>query len=127
MVAGTAAFLGRLAVIGRRPWVAITALAIVCAYSIVLAGVYRGFLGSASGGGPALLPLLAVVAMIPVLTSVPITVSGLGLREQLHVVLLAELGVGREEAVGISLLLFGHVLLLSAVGAVLWVRRDRAA
>jgi hypothetical protein len=49
-------------------------------------------------------------------------VNGLGLREQLHALLLQPLGVPREAAVAISLLIFAHLLVSSLVGLVFWLR-----
>ena len=46
----------------------------------------------------------------------------LGLREQLHALLLAPLGVPREVAVAVSLLFFGHLLVSSLLGAVFWMQ-----
>ena len=54
--------------------------------------------------------------------NVPVSVNGLGIREQLHALLLQPLGIPREAAVAISLLLFGHAVLSSVFGFVLWVR-----
>lgn len=61
-----------------------------------------------------------------VLSNVPISINGLGLREQLHVLLLEPLGVPKEVAVAISLLLFGHLLIASAAGGIVWWRTSRA-
>jgi hypothetical protein len=59
--------------------------------------------------------------MTGVLSNVPISLNGLGVREQLHVWLFAPLGVPNEVAVAISLLLFGHILLTSLIGMVVWL------
>jgi hypothetical protein len=81
--------------------------------------LFVGVLGIAligTGG----LPVLMTIASVSVLSSLPIAINGLGLREQLHVLLLGPLGVRREVAVAISLLLFGHLLAASLAGGVLW-------
>ena len=58
--------------------------------------------------------------------NVPISVNGIGLREQLHALLFAALGLSKEVSVGISLLVFSHTLLLSLVGCGLWLRARAA-
>lgn len=84
----------------------------------------RYFLAS---GLPALpvLPVMLVIIGMAVFVNVPLSVNGIGLREQLHVLLFAGLGVQPEVAVWISLLLFSHALLLSLAGCVLWLRVKR--
>jgi glycosyltransferase 2 family protein len=67
--------------------------------------------------------LFAIVTTTAVLSNVPISLNGLGVREQLHVWLLAPLGVPAEVALAISLLMFAHLLVASVVGLVLWLRR----
>jgi len=64
---------------------------------------------------------LCVVAL-SLLSNIPVSVNGLGLREQLHAILLQPLGVPREAAVAISLLIFAHLLVSSLVGLLFWIR-----
>jgi len=59
---------------------------------------------------------------VAVLSNIPIAVNGLGVREQLHAWLLAPLGIPREIAVAISLLLYGHLLVGSLLGLMGWLR-----
>ena len=54
-------------------------------------------------------------------------INGLGLREQLHAILLQPLGVTREAAVAISLLTFAHLLVSSLVGVFFWMQLPAAA
>ena len=46
-----------------------------------------------------------------------------GLREALHSILFAPVGVPREGAVAVSVLVFSQLLLLSAPGLLLWLRQ----
>ena len=71
---------------------------------------------------PAFFTLLTAVTTASLLSNVPVSVNGLGLREQLHALLLQPLGVPREAAVAISLLIFAHLLVSSLVGLVFWLR-----
>ena len=64
--------------------------------------------------------MFAVVTATTVLSNVPISLNGLGLREQLHASLLAPLGIAPEIAVAISLLLYTHLVIASLIGFVLW-------
>lgn len=59
-----------------------------------------------------------VVPLVTLLTLVPISVNGMGLREAGFVVLLAPVGVGAPEAVTLSLLIFAVVALVSLPGIV---------
>ena len=80
-----------------------------------------------ASGLPALpvLPVMLVMLGMSVFVNVPLSVNGIGLREQLHVLLFAGLGVPPEVAVWIALLLFSHSLVLSLVGCVLWLKVKR--
>jgi uncharacterized membrane protein len=53
---------------------------------------------------------------------------GIGLREQLHYLLFGSLGVSKELAVGISLIVFSQFLVLRVLGGLVWLRqRDSAS
>lgn len=58
-------------------------------------------------------PAVAVAALVPV------SVNGIGLREAVYILLLQSVHVTPEKAVGISVLQFGYILLLSASGGLL--------
>lgn len=57
-----------------------------------------------------------LVPLVSLLTLLPITVNGMGLRAGATVVLLAPLGIGREQALSLSLLTFALVFVLSVIG-----------
>lgn len=105
-----------------RPMTFVTAGVIVGAYAWLIAMVYQQYF--AVGNLPALgtLPVLLVIVSMSIFVNVPITVGGIGLREQLHVLLFTAFGVPKEVAVTISLVLFSQSLLLSLVGGALWLR-----
>ena len=71
---------------------------------------------------PPYLTLMTAVTTASLLSNIPVSVNGLGLREQLHAILLQPLGVPREAAVAISLLIFAHLLMSSLVGLLFWLR-----
>jgi glycosyltransferase 2 family protein len=105
-----------------RPALLGQAAAVVIGYSLGVAAIYVIFLWLQIGHGPPFAMMLGVVMTTAVLSNVPIAVNGLGVREQLHVLLLVPLGVPQEAAVAISLLLFGHLLVASLVGLVFWIQ-----
>jgi uncharacterized protein (TIRG00374 family) len=76
-------------------------------------------------------PLLAIAVVVPIVTCIstlPITPSGLGVRENLYVLFLAapSIGIPYAQALLISLIGFGTSLFWSAVGGVLYVTvKDR--
>ena len=109
----------------RSPAVWLQSAATIAAYFVLMTFVYQGFIALQSGQAPGFVAVMMAVASAAVLTNIPITVNGLGLREQLHVLLLTPLGVPKEAAVAISLLLFGHVLLVSVAGGLVWWRLSR--
>jgi hypothetical protein len=65
-------------------------------------------------------PNAAVLAFVPAVASgqvMPISLSGLGIREGLLVLLLHPLGVPTGRAIGIGLLWYGMMLVVSLLGA----------
>ncbi len=65
--------------------------------------------------------IAAVILSIAILTNIPITVNGIGLREQLHFLLFGGLAVAKEVAVSASLLIFALLLVMSLIGSILFV------
>ena len=106
----------------KRPVIMGQAILAVLTYFVGLTLVYFLFLTLHSVPLPSAAALFAVVTTTAVLSNVPISLNGLGVREQLHVWLLAPLGVPGEVALAISLLMFAHLIVASVVGLVLWLR-----
>jgi uncharacterized protein (TIRG00374 family) len=97
-----------MAAAARQPHIVFQSAAVVTTYFFALTGIYRLFLSLDTGAHPSFL------------SNIPVSINGLGLREQLHAILLQPLGVTREAAVAISLLTFAHLLVSSLVGVVFW-------
>jgi uncharacterized protein (TIRG00374 family) len=110
----------------RHPRILGYAGAIVFGYFVALSLVYASFVAISGPSRPSLVAIFAAVSMTGVLTNVPVSLNGLGVREQLHAWLFVPLGVPKEAAVAISLLLFVHVLVASLCGMVLWLTRPGA-
>jgi hypothetical protein len=72
-----------------------------------------------------------VVPLVTLLTLLPVSINGVGLRESAFPLLLAPVGVAAADAVALSLLSFAVVSIASLAGAVVFavgVRRvERAA
>jgi uncharacterized membrane protein YbhN (UPF0104 family) len=64
---------------------------------------------------------IAVIPLILSLASIPLTPGGLGVREALAVTMLGALGVARESALSLSLLVYGAALVWSAVGGLVFI------
>jgi hypothetical protein len=111
-----------MAAAARRPLIVFQSAAVVAMYFLALTGIYRVFLSIDTTAHPAFLTLLTAVTTASLLSNVPISMNGLGLREQLHAILLQPLGVPREAAVAISLLIFAHLLVSSLLGLLFWLR-----
>jgi uncharacterized membrane protein YbhN (UPF0104 family) len=106
----------------KRPVVLLKAVASVLTYFLGITLIYLWFMELYTPIRPSFITVLAVASTTSVLSNVPISLNGLGVREQLHAWLLAPLGVPAEVAVALSLLLFSHLLVASVVGCVFWWR-----
>lgn len=110
-----------------RPVIVWKATAVVLTYATAVAAVYARFVVLQGGTTPPFVAMFAVVTATTVLSNVPISLNGLGLREQLHAALLAPLGIRPELAVAISLLFFAHLLVASLVGWWFWLQAPAAS
>lgn len=61
---------------------------------------------------------LAFVPVIGILSAVPVSINGLGVREAGYVLLFTQVGLSQEQALSISLLYSGMMLILGALGGV---------
>ena len=105
-----------------RPAVIMQAAAVVLVYAVVMTAVYQRFVVVESSARPDFIALFAVATATFVLSNIPVSLNGLGLREQLHASLLAPLGIAPEIAVAISLLIYAHLVVASLIGLVFWLR-----
>lgn len=107
---------------GCRPATLAASGAVVFTYILLLALVYRTYFTAAGLAAPGLLATMNVLVSMSVFVNVPLSVGGIGLREQLHYLLFGELGVTKEASVSLSLLVFAYSLVLSVAGYVIWLR-----
>ncbi len=101
------------------PLLLLSAAAQLCSVFAVLA-LAQGF-GLALGWGEA----LAVVPAVILITFIPLSFAGWGVREGASVVMLGLVGIGADHALAISVL-FGLALLVAVLpGLLLWLRGGR--
>jgi uncharacterized protein (TIRG00374 family) len=105
-----------------KPQLVGAAIVLVTLYFILVGIFYRIFFSITLDMQINMLPLSAALISIAILTNLPLTVNGIGLREQLHYLLFINLGIPQTASVGISLIVLFDFLLISAVGYVLWLR-----
>jgi len=110
-----AASLNRPALVGQ-------ALAVVAGYFVAVGAVYVGFVDIQRDLAAPLVLTTGIAMTISLLSNIPVSLNGLGLREQLHATLLLPLGIAPEVAVALSLLLYGHLVVASLIGLVFWSR-----
>lgn len=106
----------------RSPAVIAQAAVVVLGYFFAVAAMYVLYISLLTGHAPSFWMTFAIVSATSVLSNIPVSLNGVGLREQLHAALLMPIGVPAEVAVSISLLLFGHVLIASVIGLMWWLR-----
>lgn len=101
-----------------------SALAAVFFLSLVyqlLIVVFSYLVGRALGLAIPLRYFLLCVPFTVIISLVPISINGLGVRESGYVFLLAKIGYSSSQAVGLSLLIYGLSLLASMVGGVAYI------
>jgi hypothetical protein len=98
-------------------------LAKVVGISVVLNTVWVFQVMTLARGLDLSVPMLALFVIVPTIfciSALPITPSGLGVRENLFVIMLATLGVARKSSLSLSLLAYAASLFWSMVGGVVY-------
>jgi uncharacterized membrane protein YbhN (UPF0104 family) len=106
----------------RQPGVILAVLVAAFVYFLPFGWVYQAFFRVSGGLDVPYAAILLVLIAIAILSNIPISVNGIGLREQLHYLLFASIGVSKELAVGISVIIFSQFLVLSVFGGLVWLR-----
>jgi hypothetical protein len=65
--------------------------------------------------------LFAFISLVDLVRLMPISVGGLGVREWIVIVLLATVGISREQALTFSFLAFAPIYLNAIVGGIIYV------
>ncbi len=112
----------------RRPGVILAVLLAAFLYFLPFGWAYQTYFRLSGGIVVPYAGILLALIAIAILSNIPISVNGIGLREQLHYLLFGSLGVSKELAVGISVIVFSQFLVLSVFGGLVWLRlRARAS
>jgi hypothetical protein len=75
-------------------------------------------------GLPIGLPVvIAFVSLVDLIRMLPISVGGLGVREWAIIVLFGDVGIGRDQALMFSFLVFAPILLNAILGGILYILR----
>lgn len=112
----------------RRPDIIAAVFVAGLLYFLPFGWSYQTYFRLSAGLAVPYAPILVVLIAIGVLSNIPISINGIGLREQLHYLLFASLTVPKELSIGISVIVFSQFLILSVGGGVLWLRlRGRAS
>jgi uncharacterized protein (TIRG00374 family) len=107
---------------GCRVTTLVVSAGVALGYQALMALVYQRFFAANGAPVPPIASVMSVLMSMSVFVNVPISVNGIGLREQLHYLLFAALGLPKEVSVSLSLLIFSHFLIVSLVGYGLWMR-----
>lgn len=110
-----------------RPSTLLAGAAATSIYIALMTLIYQEFFRLAGSTPPGTAAVTLVVISAAIFVNLPISVNGIGLREQLHYLLFSALGVRKEVAVSIALLTFTHMLIVSLFGWVAWLRAQTAA
>ena len=65
--------------------------------------------------------LIAYIPLITIISLIPVTINGLGMRESAYVFLFSYYGIAREQALSLSLLFFATSVIASLVGGFLFI------
>ena len=111
----------------RKPGVILAVLFASFLYFLPFGWAYQAYFRLSGGIAVPYEGVLLALIAIAILSNIPISVNGIGLREQLHYLLFGSLGVSKELAVGISVIVFSQFVVLSVFGGLVWLRfRARA-
>ena len=88
----------------------------------LIALLYQRFFAATGAPVPSLAAIMNAVISMSIFINIPLSVNGIGLREQLHYLLFDAMGVPKEVSVSLSLLVFGYLLVLSLIGYLVWLR-----
>lgn len=64
---------------------------------------------------------IGFISLISILTMIPISINGLGIREGAYVLLFAMVGVAESISLAVSLMFFILVLIGTSIGGIIWV------
>ncbi|MDP8260679.1 MAG: lysylphosphatidylglycerol synthase transmembrane domain-containing protein [Candidatus Gygaella obscura] len=72
-------------------------------------------------GGVSIFPFLIIVPIVTVISAIPITIGGLGVREWSMVLFLSQLGLDKSLSASLSLLQFVFLISVGVIGGIVYV------
>lgn len=110
---------------GSSPFILAISVAILAVIFTINTLVYLEFFSITVQRDLGFFQTMAVILTITIITNLPISVNGIGVREQTHFLYFAALGIPKEATVGIAVLIFAQSVILSLIGYGLWVSRKK--
>lgn len=107
------------------PGVFLVAYAVGFLMLAALTFMYMEYVRLTGAVAPGFWELFGSVSGITLLTSLPISFNGIGVREKVHIMFLGALGVSSNAALGIAIMQYAFVLGLSVMGLAVWMRLRR--
>lgn len=114
-------FAGFVRIGGCRPATLAVSAFVVGSTILLISLMYQQYFATSAAAALGLAPTMNAVVSMSIFINIPISVNGIGLREQLHYLLFASMGVPKEASVSLSLLIFGYLLALSLIGYLVWL------
>ena len=112
-----APYLNALRTYRQRPTALLVSTVLTMVIHVLIAGMLW-FLARPFWGGALFFYCLFMIDMLNIAEMLPISISGLGVREGLYVLMLEPFGISSAEAISISLAQFGITLVVAMVGGV---------
>lgn len=108
----------RAVLLGRKSWLPVAALSVAIHFLTVGAA---WSLARAIALNPDALNFLILIPPVILISMVPISVGGWGIREGVMVVAFGYAGMEQSQALAVSVLLGGTMLVLGAIGGLIWI------
>ncbi|MCG6892093.1 MAG: flippase-like domain-containing protein [Desulfobacteraceae bacterium] len=102
--------------VGASPSVLLPSVLLVALSFGIMTHVYMEYFGIIGTPDVDTISVYTALLIITAISNLPIALNGIGVREQAHYLFFSALGVSKEIAVAISLLLFSQALLFGVLG-----------
>jgi glycosyltransferase 2 family protein len=97
---------------------------LICSFLLQLGVIYHYYLASISMGIElSFVSFIFIVPVITIISMLPISIGGAGVRENSLVFLMAALGASAERSATVSLILLAMLLILGLIGAIIYIVR----
>jgi glycosyltransferase 2 family protein len=97
---------------------------LICSFLLQLGVIYHYYLASLSmDTGLSFASFIFIVPVITIISMLPISIGGAGVRENSLVFLMVALGASAERSATVSLILLAMLILLGLIGAIIYIAR----